>query len=282
MSKALLLPGGGARGVIQAGMLSAWLKNNSYDALYGTSVGALNGFLIHQGDVKQMLNMWQTIKNSDIYTWNPLKAFGKAGSLASSAPLERLIINYVDIDKLEANHKPFYVTASQISPIKAVSRQMPCEDSCKWLLCSASAPIAFPVQTYLGRQYTDGGPTRDYNIELAISHGHTDITVLCPTNNYFGGINNLIDMLEFQMSVQAATQYNDESQLATILNKSKHVVSLTVYRPDGQLDLGLLDFNNAGKNYEKWFNLGYNLLNKPAIQFRRTLQAGQLKWNIYK
>jgi predicted acylesterase/phospholipase RssA len=270
-----------AHGILQLGLLAAYLEKQSYDSLYCTSVGALNGFMLHQNQFSDLINIWKNVRNNQIYHWNPLKAFGSAAALASSQPLANLIKNHLDCNKLNRTDKKCFVSATNVTTMKAETRQVPHENTAQWILASASAPIAFPVQQIDGQQYIDGGPTRDFNIEQAIADGHTEIVALCPSAITPKPIRNLIDILEFQMAVQASIQFNDETRIAQILNKSQHVVSLTVYRPD-RVDFGLLDFNYAGKNFDKLFQTGYNMLSKPTIQYRRVLEAGQPKWKIYK
>lgn len=284
MSRALILPGGGSRGVIQVGMLAAYLNNHRcagshmdelpYDALYGTSVGALNGILVHQNEFDKLVKLWQNIKTEQIYTWNFFKAFGPAASLASTKPLTRIIQQYLNVDRMSLNRKPFYVSATCIDTLYAETRQMPLTTSAetaKWILASASAPIGFPVQVIDGNQYSDGGASRDYGIEKAIDDGYDEIIVLCPSTITPKPIRNLIDMLEFQMSVQSSTQFNDETMVAQILNKSKHTVTLTIYKPPA-CDLDILNFSAASQNFDKYYKMGFDLLAKPTLQFRRTIK----------
>jgi hypothetical protein len=90
----------------------------------------------------------------------------------------------------------------------------------------------------------------------------------------------MLDMLELQLAAQGAIQFLDESNMVRILDKSKKTVSLTVYNPNS-IDLGMLDFNSASKNYDKYFKIGYDLLSKPTVQYRRVMQANKPQWMIY-
>lgn len=127
--RALLLPGGGARGILQLGLISAYLEHNSYDSLYCTSVGALNGILVHQGELDKLIDLWKNIRNSDVYSWNLWNVFGPSACLFSSKPLGKLINKYVDVDKLKANPRPMYVSATCINPIKAETKQIPTDNT---------------------------------------------------------------------------------------------------------------------------------------------------------
>lgn len=279
--KALCLPGGGAHGILQLGMLAAYLEKQTYDSIYGTSVGSLNAFMLHQDKFPELINIWKTVRNNHIYHWDPLKMFGSAGALASSTPLEQLIKSHLDCAALARTDKKCFISATNLSTMRAETKQVPCLPiTAQWILASASAPIAFPVQTIDTQQYSDGGMSRDFNIEQAIKDGHTEIVVLCPSALNSEPIRNFIDMLEAQLAIQAASQYQDEVEMTRILNKSKNVVSLTIFRPN-VVPFGQLDFDYAGKNFDKLFKLGYDMLSKPAVQFRRTLEANKPKWMVY-
>ena len=67
MKRALVLSGGGSRGAYEIG---AWQALNELgvrlDAVYGTSIGALNAGLVAQGDVEQAVELWQNINLSQV------------------------------------------------------------------------------------------------------------------------------------------------------------------------------------------------------------------------
>ena len=280
--RALILPGGGARGILQTGMYQAYTeKYGTYDFICGTSAGSLNATLIAQDEIPKMHDLWAGIKNSDIFKWNLLNIFGPNGSLADTTPLKNLIHETLDVTKIK---KPFYASVTQINPLEAMTRntqEMQQSEAEAWVLASASAPLAFPVQTINGKQYTDGGLTRNYGISHAVSLGATEIIVLCCSTINSSNIKNLLDMIMLQLAVQSCAQFTDETELAQILNKSQHTVSLTVYKPDN-IDLKQLDFTGAGKNYKKYYEIGYNLLTKPALQFRKIIQPGlKPRWQVF-
>jgi predicted acylesterase/phospholipase RssA len=283
--RALILPGGGARGILQTGMYAAYLEQyKTYDFICGTSVGSLNAIFIAQNEMFKMLELWRHINNCDVFTWNLLNAFGPKGSLMDITPLAALIHQTLDINKLKQSGKPFYASTTRINPLAAVTKNicnMTQEEAEKWVLASASAPMAFPVQVINGKQYSDGGLTRNFGISHAIALGATDIVVLCCGAMNSSDVKNLFDMIKLQLSVQSAAQFTDETELAQILNKSQHTVSLTVYKPDS-IDLKQLDFTGASRNYKKYYEQGYNIMNKPALQFRKVAQTGmQPRWQVF-
>ena len=64
---ALVLGGGGARGSYQIGVWQGLLELGiDFQIVTGTSVGALNGGLIVQGDYQAVKEMWQAIDTSHV------------------------------------------------------------------------------------------------------------------------------------------------------------------------------------------------------------------------
>ena len=68
MKKALVLAGGGTRGIYQNGVLHALrlLNKDSFDIVTGTSIGALNGALIVQKDYEAMDELWHNLTQDQI------------------------------------------------------------------------------------------------------------------------------------------------------------------------------------------------------------------------
>ena len=65
---ALSLEGGGARGAYQIGAVKALFENGyKFDAIVGTSIGAINGAYIAQGDFDKIYSMWQTMSFKDLF-----------------------------------------------------------------------------------------------------------------------------------------------------------------------------------------------------------------------
>jgi len=51
--RALILSGGGARGAYEAGVAVSLLEHEDFELACGASIGAINGALIAQGDLKE-------------------------------------------------------------------------------------------------------------------------------------------------------------------------------------------------------------------------------------
>jgi len=102
--RALVLSGGGAKGWWQARVAAQIIRSHNmhFDLITGVSVGALNGYLIATHRIDEMLDMWESIRNRDVYrgkvnAWNVAKALitGKT-SILDSTPLRKLIAEKVD------------------------------------------------------------------------------------------------------------------------------------------------------------------------------------------
>jgi len=73
--RALVLSGGGARGAYQAGMIGAWtaaanIKDgqplSTYGLVCGTSIGALNAYMVATGRYSALQTMWQTVASQEV------------------------------------------------------------------------------------------------------------------------------------------------------------------------------------------------------------------------
>ncbi len=68
MKYGLTLEGGGARGAYHIGAVKALVENGyEFDAVVGTSIGAINAAFIAQGDVDVAYDMWHTLSFKDLF-----------------------------------------------------------------------------------------------------------------------------------------------------------------------------------------------------------------------
>ncbi len=58
---ALVLSGGGARGAFEAGVATALADEERFDIVCGTSIGALNGSIVAQGETAALRDIWREI-----------------------------------------------------------------------------------------------------------------------------------------------------------------------------------------------------------------------------
>ena len=65
---AIALEGGGAKGAYEVGVWRALDEVDvRFDAVAGTSVGALNGAMMVMGELEQALRLWENIRFSQVF-----------------------------------------------------------------------------------------------------------------------------------------------------------------------------------------------------------------------
>jgi predicted acylesterase/phospholipase RssA len=73
--RALVLSGGGARGAYQAGLIQSWITTGNikdgqplapYGLVCGTSIGALNAYMVATGRYSELRNMWHTVASQQV------------------------------------------------------------------------------------------------------------------------------------------------------------------------------------------------------------------------
>ena len=102
MNIGLCLCGGGAKGAFQAGVIKALYDRgiNKFNAISGTSIGAVNGYFIFTDNVEKLEEMWINI---DVNLKNTLKIINN--TVDNSYIIELLSnINYKGIE-----NQDFYV-----------------------------------------------------------------------------------------------------------------------------------------------------------------------------
>lgn len=76
--RALILGGGAARGAFEAGVAQALCEREDFDIVCGTSIGAVNGALVAQGDAARLRETWATMSARDITKLRPELAVAEA------------------------------------------------------------------------------------------------------------------------------------------------------------------------------------------------------------
>ncbi|UDM78552.1 patatin-like phospholipase family protein [Vagococcus fluvialis] len=195
----LVLGGGGAKGAYQIGVWHALVELGiKYTMISGTSVGALNGGLILQGNLEQAEKMWQKITTDQIllvsdmgerqdYSINQvLKEWRELTSIAiqskgiSTAPLLNLIREVTDSEKIISKDMDFFIvtTATPSMTETVVSlKDMTEETFPLWLLASASLfPAMEPClidETY----YIDGCYCNNLPKDILIDNGASELII---------------------------------------------------------------------------------------------------------
>ena len=274
--KALAICGGGSRGLIQFGMIKAVKELNiDYGCIYAGSVGVLNTLLFVTDRMDELEHLWLTIKNSDVYSFNPFKilTLGTANaSLYSSKPLEKLIRKYLDMEKIKAFPKPIIVNVNNLTTMSTLAKDirfMNYEQCVKWILASASPPILFPTITINADEHCDTGILNNYSINQAVNDGYDTVICLTPTTYKPKPIKSLIDIINTTISTSSFGYLDRERKAVEKVNKvidqanveltdDIRPIKLVVIKPDVAWSQDLIDFNYKTDRKEL-IQYGYNL-----------------------
>lgn len=151
----LALSGGGARGAFQVGVLEALDEMDAFEfqSVSGVSVGALNGSMVAQKNIKRMGEIWGQISQKKVYKkgflpWNLLMILlGRKRGLYDNRPLRRLLEKEVDPLQFRI---PFYAGVVDMETSKfhhfELNELMP-DSALSLIWASATMPIIWePVK----------------------------------------------------------------------------------------------------------------------------------------
>lgn len=205
--RALILAGGGTKGIYQIGAIEA-LKDlglYDFDMILGTSVGALNAVLLVQNEFDRLLEMYEHIDISQFvgnYLPNPddlnisslikdreeiissFKSWVKDKGI-DTKPFEEMVHEYFNPDKFFASNIDFgciVATKKDHKPVY-VTKEMMKEKGEDWLIATSSAYPAFPVKVIDEVEYIDGGYFDNLPIDYALRKGAEDIVAIDLSDN---------------------------------------------------------------------------------------------------
>ncbi|OJG92402.1 hypothetical protein RV15_GL003195 [Enterococcus silesiacus] len=195
----LILGGGGARGAYQIGVWQALKELNiSIEIITGTSVGALNGALILQGDFEVAKDMWEKIDTQKILSFPTMDVssetlgglMSQIGSFTRSAiqsngvstqPLKDLIQETFSQEKMQQAATDFYLVTTELPSMQEKEiRFKSCHSDQwqSWLLASASFFPAMAATKIADKYYVDGGYRNNIPVDLALSAGATECIIV--------------------------------------------------------------------------------------------------------
>lgn len=179
---AYVLSGGTNLGAVQVGMALALDDLGvSPDAIFGTSVGAINGaWLATRRPPSVLAELWRSIRRQDIFPLRPLSGLtgflGRRSHLVSDAGLRRLLEEQLGFDRIEDAPTALAVVATDA----ATGRQVVLDRGpvVPAVLASAALPAVYPPVRIDGRTLIDGGIANNTPITLAVEAGATEVWVL--------------------------------------------------------------------------------------------------------
>jgi predicted patatin/cPLA2 family phospholipase len=182
---ALCIEGGAMRGVIAAGMVSALEElglTNAFDAVYGSSAGAICGAYFLAGQA----GLGARIFSEDINN----RRFASRTRTLSTSPIvdldylvDDVMVNVKPLDtaRVLASHTPLTVVATDVAAAtKALLRDFADGDDLRAALrAGATMPIiAGPPHLFRGRRYFDASLTEPIPLPSADEDGFTHVVVL--------------------------------------------------------------------------------------------------------
>ena len=199
---AIALAGGGAKGGYEIGVWKALDELGiKYNAVSGTSVGALNGALMTMRDYDRALEAWsdmrldKVIELSDEQEENLKKVL--SGQVERSdirelipqafelirnrgldvAPLRAWVRQVVDAEKVKNSDVELFISTVSISDRKSLEikvNDLEEDEICDILLASAYHP-AFRLERLGGKLYADGGFVDSLPLRVLVENGYKDI-----------------------------------------------------------------------------------------------------------
>lgn len=198
----LVLEGGGARGAYQIGAYKAIQEMGiEIKGIAGTSVGALNGAMIAQGDAELAYQLWWDITPARVFKLDSagMKHINNLGLSRENlprlllrlreifqergldvTPLKELIAQVVKEPVIRQAGLDFGLVAvslHDLRPLELFLEDIPQGKLADYLMASASLP-GFKVDPVEGRRMIDGGLHDNLPVKLLVDRGYREIIVL--------------------------------------------------------------------------------------------------------
>ncbi|HEY8363402.1 MAG TPA: patatin-like phospholipase family protein [Tissierellaceae bacterium] len=198
----LVLEGGGARGSYHIGVYKALMEEGiEIKGVVGTSVGALNGAMIVQGDYDKCYELWNKITYSMVVDVNDediekiiqlklgredlrfikekIKEFiGHKGF--DITPLKKLLDEYIDEEKIRNSGMDFgivTVNLTDFKPLYMFIEDIPKGELTQYLLASAYLPF-FKSEKLGGKRFIDGGFYDNLPYRMLLKKGYRDLILV--------------------------------------------------------------------------------------------------------
>ena len=200
---AIALEGGGARGAWQVGAWRALEEAGiRYNAVSGTSVGAINGALMAMRDLHQAEQIWKDIRFSQIINVDDESmglimggSFENLSQLKTAfhtlkgiitdrgldvEPLRNMLAERVDEEKIRNSGVEFYLTTVSVTDKKELEIDVRdlAEGEIKDMIMASAYHPAFKQAPIGGKTYADGGFYDSVPISALVTRGYKNLIVL--------------------------------------------------------------------------------------------------------
>lgn len=198
----LVLEGGGARGSYHIGVYKAILEEGiEIGGITGTSIGALNGAMIVQGDYEKCYELWHELHysmliDSNEYEMDRLKELKlnrddfkflatNIKTLISERgfdikPFKHMLDIYIDEDKIRNSNLDFGMVTVNLTDMKSIQifkEDIPQGEMKDYLLASSYLPV-FKKEKLGGKRYLDGGFYDNMPFRMLKKKGYKDFIIV--------------------------------------------------------------------------------------------------------
>ncbi|MBN2616862.1 MAG: patatin-like phospholipase family protein [Spirochaetales bacterium] len=244
----LVLEGGGAKGAYHLGVYKALVEMGyKFDGIAGTSVGALNGALIAQGDWKKTYDLWYNSSNKIIYgidedafrdmryATSVLSDFIKSKGI-DTVNMKELFYSMISEKKLRKSKIELGIVTVKLPSFKTVEifkEDIPQGEINSYLMASANFPL-FKREENRDGVFIDGGLRNNLPLNLLPKKG----------------INELIAVRTFGVGVTKS--YSNPNVKITYIEPSKYLGPTLDFNRDKSrenLTLGYFDAYKQLKGY---------------------------------
>lgn len=179
---ALVLEGGGLRGMFTAGVLDVFLEQGFVDFshIYGVSAGAINGANFKAGQIGRFCR--DTLAFRDNPEFMSLASLALTGNITGREFLFTKVnasLDPFDYAHFNANPVPFTAVASDLTFGTAAYlevRQLP--EQMDVIVASSSLPCLSEIVAWEGRRLLDGGTCDSVPVERALAEGAQRLIVV--------------------------------------------------------------------------------------------------------
>lgn len=198
----LALEGGGARGAFHMGAVKALLEEGyEFNGIAGTSIGAINGAIIAQGDFEAGYKLWETMDNSLLFDIEEAQVqkildrkIDRSAIVYLTAKIREVIDNkgvdtskirtvlesIIDEEKLRRSDIDLgivTVSVTDLKPLELFKEDIPQGKIIDYLMASANFPV-FKIEPIDGKFYIDGAFYDNCPVNLLAGRGYTKVVAI--------------------------------------------------------------------------------------------------------
>ena len=264
MSRALVLSGGAFRGALQVPVMEYLKENYKYDAVYGVSVGSINGAMFAQDDLRTLRRIWDSVNGLDEFLAS--RWYWPWYGLYSMKPLRRKLKEHVSLSKMNIPFEAGVVSFTD-GEYRNLSTENMKSDVELWNAIQSSSCIAgIMIPSYIqmeGKQHigVDGGFRKSIPIPKGVSYDYLDV-VTCTQINKVKSKIDFKNMDVVSLLVRAVEILEDEIFYKDVFDLVETDAEVRIFSPN-QNPGNLLDASKEMIEYR--YELGQESILNPLI-----------------